>query len=88
MVHTKECATKISLPITLNLLNIFLNRQQVHFLDPHNQNDDLLHEILEAMNNETVIMCELGTALKITQVTVQIHEVIFYRVDLQIKEQN
>ena len=71
----------------LNLLNILPNRK-IHFLDPHNQYDDLMHETSEAMNNETVVMCELGTALKITQVTVQIYEVIFYRVDLQIKEQN
>ena len=77
-----------SLPIILNLLNIFLKRWQIHFLDPRHQTNDVIHKTLEAMNNETVMMCDLGTALKLTQIPVQIHEVIFYRVDLQIKEQN
>ena len=40
------------------------------------------------MNEEPVTIYDIITALKINYDTVQIHEVIFYRDDLQIKEQN
>ena len=92
-VHTKEYATKIlkinsSLPIILNLLNIFLNRRQIHLLNPHDRNNDVINVTSEATNKQPIMICDIITGLKINYDTVQIHEVIFYRVDLQIKEQN
>ena len=77
-----------SLPIILNLLNIFLNRRQIHFLNPHDQNNYVINVTSEATNKEPVMICDIITGLKINYDTVQIYEVIFYRDDLQINEQN
>ena len=69
-------------------MNIFLNRWDIHFINPQNWNKDAINVTSEATNMEPVNTCDIGTALKINYDNVQIHEVIFYRVDLQIQAQN